>query len=41
LWVILKLDDVIPAIIASHQMALRAAAHAPDMLYGEHHGLAC
>src|SRR3974390_1787656 len=34
LWVVLKLDDVVIAVGAAHEMALRAAAHPADVLNG-------
>jgi hypothetical protein len=38
LRIILEFDDVIAIIIAAHQMGLRAASHAPDMLDCQPHG---
>jgi hypothetical protein len=41
LRIILEFYDVTGAVIAAHQVRLRAAAHATDMLYRQRHGSAC
>jgi hypothetical protein len=41
LWVILKLHNVIAAIVATHQVSLRTPTHPPDMLDGLNHGDKC
>ena len=41
LRIILELDDVLAAVIAAHQVRLRAAAHATDVLYRQQHGKEC
>src|SRR5436305_3051279 len=37
LWVILKLHDVVMAIVGKHQMALGASAHRAQMLFDVDH----
>ena len=41
LRIVLEFYDVAGAVIAAHQVRLRAAAHATDVLYCQRHGSAC
>ena len=38
LRIILELYDILTAVIAAHQVRLRATSHAADLLEREHHG---
>ena len=38
LGIVLEFDDVVSAVVAAHQVGLRAAPHPADMLDGKHHG---
>ncbi len=37
LWIILELDDVVAAVVAAHQVRLRATPHPANMLDREQH----
>jgi hypothetical protein len=38
LRIILEFDDVVPVVVAAHQLGLRTAPHPPYMLDGQLHG---